>query len=75
MDCFLPAFNYRPLGSAQYILALRDFTDPENPKDLNLGLWDQAIITMLDQEQGIKSYLEIEILKQRVGRSYIRVLS
>ena len=20
-DCFLPAFNYRPLGSAQYVLA------------------------------------------------------
>ena len=37
MDCFLPAFNYRPLGSAQYILALRDFTDPENPKRFKFG--------------------------------------
>ena len=25
-DCILPAFNYRPGGSAQYILALTDFT-------------------------------------------------
>ena len=24
-DCFLPAFNYRPTGSAQYLLATRDF--------------------------------------------------
>ena len=31
-DCFLPAFNYRPLGSAQYVLALSDFTDGQNPK-------------------------------------------
>ena len=28
-DCFLPAFNMRPKGSAQYILALRNF----NPDD------------------------------------------
>ena len=26
-DCFLPAFNYRPGGSAQYIAALRNFDD------------------------------------------------
>ncbi len=25
-DCILPAFNYRPAGSAQYILALTDFS-------------------------------------------------
>lgn len=27
-DCYLPAFNYRPLGSAQYILAMTDFSKP-----------------------------------------------
>ena len=26
---FQPAFNYRPRGSAQYMLAIRDFSDPE----------------------------------------------
>ena len=45
-DCFQPAFNYRPLGSAQYILAMTDFTNPEYQKDLNLVLLDQ-VITML----------------------------
>jgi len=36
-DCFLPAFNYRPLGSAQYILALRDFTAQGEPKRFKFG--------------------------------------
>ena len=36
-DCFLPAFNYRPLGSAQYVLALRDFTDQGDPKRFKFG--------------------------------------
>jgi len=28
-DCFLPSFNYRPGGSAQYALAISDFEGPE----------------------------------------------
>ena len=36
-DCFLPSFNYRPLGSAQYVLALRDFANKENPKSFKFG--------------------------------------
>ena len=31
-DCFLPAFNLRPKGTAQYILALRNF-DPQDSID------------------------------------------
>ena len=34
---FQPTFNYRPLGSAQYMLALRDWTDPANPKRFQFG--------------------------------------
>jgi len=26
-DCFLPSFNYRPRGSAQYVMALRNFEE------------------------------------------------
>ena len=37
-DCFQPAFRYRPGGSAQAILALRDFSDPETPRRFDLGL-------------------------------------
>lgn len=36
-DMFQPAFNYRPLGTAQYMLAIRDFEDPENPKRFDFG--------------------------------------
>ena len=31
-DCILPAFNYRPGGSAQYILALTDFTNGQKKR-------------------------------------------
>ena len=36
-DCFLPAFNYRPLGAVQYIMAMTDFSDPANPQRFNFG--------------------------------------
>ena len=36
-DMFQPAFNYRPRGSAQYMLAIRDFSDAENPKRFDFG--------------------------------------
>ncbi len=34
---FQPAFNYRPRGSAQYMLAIRDFSDPAKPKGFDFG--------------------------------------
>jgi hypothetical protein len=36
LDCFLPAFNYRPQMSAQYALAIRDFTSGE-PEGYRFG--------------------------------------
>ncbi len=36
-DCFLPSMNYRPGGSAQYITALSDFSDPINPRRFRFG--------------------------------------
>ena len=36
LDCFLPAFNYRPQMSAQYALAIRDFTN-EEPQGYRFG--------------------------------------
>ncbi len=38
VDCDEPAFNYRPGGSAQYILALRNFDDPADPRQFRMGL-------------------------------------
>ena len=36
-DCFQPAFNYRPKGAAQYIAALRNFTEPDGPERFRFG--------------------------------------
>lgn len=36
-DMFQPAFNYRPRSSVQYMLAIRDFGDPEAPKRFDFG--------------------------------------
>ncbi len=36
-DCYMPAYNYRPGGSVQYALALRDF-DGKTPKRFRFGM-------------------------------------
>tara|TARA_B100000678_G_scaffold167651_1_gene140034 strand:- start:6082 stop:8433 length:2352 start_codon:yes stop_codon:yes gene_type:complete len=36
-NCYIPAFNYRPGGSAQYILALTNFEEPTNPRRFRFG--------------------------------------
>jgi hypothetical protein len=36
-DCFLPAFNYRPRGSAQYGLAITNFDNPDKPAQFRFG--------------------------------------
>ena len=36
-DCYTPAFNYRPGGAAQYVLARGRFDDPENPYHPTIG--------------------------------------
>jgi len=36
-DCFLPAFNYRPGSSVQYIMALRRFDGPGAPRRFQFG--------------------------------------
>ena len=36
-DCYLPAYQYRPGGSVQYMLAKGDFEDPEAPRHATMG--------------------------------------
>jgi hypothetical protein len=38
VDCYMPAYNYRPGGSVQYALALRDFSRPEAPRRFRFGM-------------------------------------
>jgi hypothetical protein len=46
-DCFLPAFNLRPGGSAQYALSVTNFDDLDNPQRFNF-----AIMASSDNHQG-----------------------
>jgi hypothetical protein len=41
-DCDQPAFNYRPAGSAQYIMALRNFDDPSQPRSARFGFMSSS---------------------------------
>ena len=36
-DCYLPAYQYRPAGSVQYMLAKADFENPEEPRHSTMG--------------------------------------
>ncbi|MGB8332405.1 MAG: DUF3604 domain-containing protein [Polyangiales bacterium] len=36
-DCYLPAYQYRPGGAVQYILAKGDFENPEQPRHTTMG--------------------------------------
>ncbi len=36
-DCFTPSFNYRPGNSVQYMMARKDWTDPESPRTFRFG--------------------------------------
>ena len=41
-DCAQPAFNYRPAGSAQYAMALRNFDDPGAPLRFRFGFMSSS---------------------------------
>ena len=36
-DCYLPAYQYRPRGSVQYMLAKGDFENPDAPRHSTMG--------------------------------------
>lgn len=46
-DCFLPVFNLRPGGTAQYALSLTNFEDPDKPQRFNF-----ALMASSDNHQG-----------------------
>lgn len=37
-DCYMPTFNHRPGNSVQYMLARREFSDPDNPQRFSVGI-------------------------------------
>jgi len=55
-DCFIPSFNYRPLGSTQYALAISNFDDPANPRRFRFGFIASSDIHQARPGTGYKEY-------------------
>ena len=53
-DCVLPAYNYRPGGSAQYIMALRNFDQPGPPRRFEFGFMASSDIHTARPGTGFK---------------------
>ncbi len=60
-DCDMPAFNYVPTSSAQYILALTNFDDPATPKRFRFGMMGSSDIHTARPGTGYKEYWRAEM--------------
>ncbi len=65
---FQPAFNYRPRSSAQYMLAIRDFTDPANPRRFKFGFLGSSDNHTARPGTGYKELARGEMTDGRGGR-------
>jgi hypothetical protein len=72
-DCFQPAFNYRPTGSTQYMLAVRNFDDPENPKRYRFGFMASSDIHTAKPGSGYKEFWRGEMTEGRGMDSEMRL--
>ncbi len=66
-DCFQPSFNYRPKSSVQYIMAIRDFEDPENPRRFDFGFMASSDNHTARPGTGYKEYGRLEMTETRLG--------
>jgi hypothetical protein len=67
-DGFQSAFNFRPRSSVQYILAIRDFTDPEAPKRFELGFLGSSDTHVASAGSGYKEVARGEMTDGRGRR-------
>ena len=68
-DCFQPAFNYRPGSSAQYIQAISDFGDPQNPRRFRFGFMASSDVHTARPGTGYKEYNRSEMTEGAGARS------
>ena len=66
-DCFQPSFNYRPRSSVQYIMALRDFGDAENPKRFDFGFMASSDNHSARPGTGYKEIERLDVTEARLG--------
>jgi hypothetical protein len=55
-DCFLPSFNFRPKSSVQYIEALTNFDDPNDPRRFRLGFIASSDVHSARPGTGFKEF-------------------
>src|SRR5262245_47949382 len=68
-DCFLPAFNYRPKNSVQYIAALSNFDEPAGPKRFHFGFIASSDNHSARPGTGYKEYARADMTEQRGPKS------
>ncbi|MEM9176552.1 MAG: DUF3604 domain-containing protein [Myxococcota bacterium] len=69
-DCFQPSFNYRPASSVQYIMALRNFDDPDRPRRFAFGFMASSDNHTGRPGTGFKEYDRLEMTEARIARAF-----
>jgi len=65
VDCYLPAYQYRPGGSVQYILAKGDFTDPHTPRHSTMGFLASSDNHTARPGTGYKEFARLRMTEAR----------
>jgi len=68
LDCFNPAFNYRPGGAAQYALAISNFDDPAKPRRFEFGFIASSDNHSARPGTGYKEYARREMTEATGAR-------
>jgi hypothetical protein len=66
-DCFLPAFNYRPRSSVQYMLALSNFQSGASPLRFRFGFIASSDNHSARPGTGYKEYARATMTERRFG--------
>jgi hypothetical protein len=66
-DCFLPAFNYRPHSSVQYMMALSNLETPGAAQRFRFGFLASSDVHSARPGTGYKEYARSEMTEMRFG--------
>jgi len=64
-DCYLPAYQYRPAGSVQYMLAKGDFENPDEPRHTTMGLIASSDNHSARPGTGYKEFARLKMTEAR----------
>jgi hypothetical protein len=74
-DCFLPAFNYRPKSSVQYIMAIGDFADPARPRHFDFGFMASSDNHSARPGTGYKEFARTHMTEARMTMAAARMMN